>query len=50
LPPPLTLDGTATQVELGGFQRYAGRSDVIKLHAGDAITGTRYPVPHVVPG
>lgn len=43
LPPPLTLDGTATQVELGGFQRYAGRSDVIKLHAGDAITGTRYP-------
>ena len=45
----LTLAGTATQVELGGFarvttafQRYAGRSDVIKLHAGDAITGTLY--------
>lgn len=45
----LTLAGTATQVDLGGFarvtsafQRYAGRNDVIKLHAGDAITGTLY--------
>lgn len=45
----LTLAGTATQVDLGGFarvtsafQRYANRSDVIKLHAGDAITGTLY--------
>ncbi len=45
----LTLAGTATQVDLGGFarvttafQRYAGRSDVIKLHAGDAVTGTLY--------
>ena len=45
----LTLDGTATRVELGGFarvtsafQRYANRNDVIKLHAGDAITGTLY--------
>lgn len=45
----LTIDGVATQVDLGGFarvtsafQRYASRSDVIKLHAGDAITGTLY--------
>jgi len=45
----LTLDGTATRVDLGGFarvtsafQRYANRSDVIKLHAGDAITGSLY--------
>ena len=45
----LTLAGTATQVDLGGFarvtsafQRYAGRNDVIKLHAGDAVTGTLY--------
>ena len=45
----LTLAGTATQVDLGGFarvttafQRYANRNDVIKLHAGDAVTGTLY--------
>ena len=45
----LTIDGVATQVDLGGFarvtsafQRYANRTDVIKLHAGDAITGTLY--------
>jgi len=45
----LTLAGTATQVDLGGFarvttafERYANRSDVIKLHAGDAVTGTLY--------
>ena len=43
------IDGTATQVELGGFARlvtafkpYADRADVIKLHAGDATTGTLY--------
>jgi 5'-nucleotidase/UDP-sugar diphosphatase len=45
----LSIDGAATQVDLGGFarvtsafQRYAHRSDVIRLHAGDAITGTLY--------
>ncbi|MDP1895118.1 MAG: 5'-nucleotidase C-terminal domain-containing protein [Hydrogenophaga sp.] len=45
----LMLGGVATQVDLGGFprvttafQRYANRSDVIKLHAGDAITGSLY--------
>jgi len=45
----LVLGGVATQVDLGGFprvttafQRYANRSDVIKLHAGDAITGSLY--------
>lgn len=45
----LMLGGVATRVELGGFprvttafQRYANRSDVIKLHAGDAITGSLY--------
>ena len=38
-----------TQVELGGFARvtsafkpYAGRDDVLKLHAGDANTGALY--------
>lgn len=45
----LTLDGTATRVDLGGFarvtsafQRYDNRNDVIRLHAGDAITGSLY--------
>ncbi len=45
----LQLDGVDTQVDLGGFprvttafKRYEGRSDVIKLHAGDAVTGTLY--------
>ncbi len=44
-----TLDGVATRSELGGFARvtsafktYAGRNDVLKLHAGDAITGSLY--------
>ena len=43
------LDGTVTRAELGGFARvtqafkaYAGRSDVLSLHAGDATTGTLY--------
>jgi 5'-nucleotidase/UDP-sugar diphosphatase len=45
----LSIDGQATRVELGGFARvtaafqsYAQRKDVIKLHAGDAITGSLY--------
>ena len=45
----LTLDGVATQVELGGFARQtavfkalANTPNLIKLHAGDAITGTQY--------
>ena len=45
----LTLDGVPTRVDLGGaarissaFQRYANRQDVIKLHAGDAMTGSLY--------
>lgn len=45
----LVLDGVATLVELGGFPRvttafarYANRQDVIKLHAGDAMTGSLY--------
>lgn len=44
-----SLDGTPTRVELGGFarvtsafQRYTNQGDVIKLHAGDAITGALY--------
>jgi len=44
-----TVDGVATRMELGGmarvaraFKAYAGRDDVLKLHAGDAITGTSY--------
>ena len=39
----------ATQVELGGFARQtavfkalANTPNLIKLHAGDAITGTQY--------
>lgn len=45
----LTVDGVATQAVLGGFARvaqafkaYDGRQDVLKLHAGDALTGTLY--------
>ena len=45
----LTLDGVATQVELGGFARQtavfkslAGTPNLLKLHAGDAITGSLY--------
>lgn len=45
----LVLDGVATQVELGGFARQttlfkaqAGTKNLLKLHAGDAVTGTLY--------
>jgi len=45
----LMLDGVATQVELGGFARQtavfkslAGTPNLLKLHAGDAITGSLY--------
>jgi len=45
----LTLDGVPTQVELGGFARQtavfkslAGTKNLLKLHAGDALTGTLY--------
>lgn len=45
----LTLDGVATQVELGGFARQvaqfksaAGTKNLLKIHAGDALTGTLY--------
>lgn len=45
----LQIDGVPTRVELGGFPRvtsafkaYGKRKDVIRLHAGDAITGSLY--------
>ncbi|MDO5625350.1 MAG: 5'-nucleotidase C-terminal domain-containing protein [Pseudomonadota bacterium] len=45
----MQIGGVDTQVELGGFARvtqafkaYEGRDDVLKLHAGDAQTGTLY--------
>ena len=45
----LTLDGVATQVELGGFARQtamfksvAATKNLLKLHAGDALTGSLY--------
>lgn len=45
----MRIGGVDTQVELGGFARatsafkaYDGRDDVLKLHAGDAITGSLY--------
>ncbi len=47
----LTLDGVATQVDLGGFarlttlfkaQQQAGTKNLLKLHAGDALTGSLY--------
>lgn len=44
-----TLGGVKTQTDIGGtarmseaFLKYQGRTDVLKLHAGDAITGTSY--------
>ena len=44
----LTLDGVATQVELGGFARQtalfkslAGTKNLLKIHAGDAKTSHR---------
>ena len=45
----LILDGVATQVELGGFARQtalfksiANTPNLLKLHAGDALTGSLY--------
>ena len=46
----LTLDGVPTRVELGGFARLttlfaqaaSTQKNLLKLHAGDAITGTLY--------
>ncbi len=45
----LVLDGVPTQVELGGFARQtalfkalAGTPNLLKLHAGDALTGSLY--------
>jgi len=46
----LTLDGTSTRVQLGGFARLttlfaqaeASLPNLLKVHAGDAITGTLY--------
>ena len=45
----LQIDGIATRVELGGFARVTSafkaapaKANVIKLHAGDAITGSLY--------
>lgn len=45
----LTLDGVTTQVELGGFARQtalfktlASQKNLLKIHAGDALTGTLY--------
>ena len=45
----LKLDGVDTQVDLGGFacqttvfKSLAGTPNLLKLHAGDAITGTLY--------
>ncbi|MCP5271401.1 MAG: 5'-nucleotidase C-terminal domain-containing protein [Burkholderiaceae bacterium] len=47
----LTLDGTTTRVTLGGFARLtsifqaledAGTPNLLKIHAGDAVTGTLY--------
>ncbi|MBY0465952.1 MAG: 5'-nucleotidase C-terminal domain-containing protein [Burkholderiales bacterium] len=45
----LTLDGVPTQVDLGGFARQtamfksvAGTKNLLKIHAGDAVTGTLY--------
>ena len=48
-PAELKLDGVATQVDQGGFARQtamfkslAGSKNLLKIHAGDAITGTLY--------
>lgn len=46
----LLLDGVPTQVELGGFarltalfrQQQAAQPNLLKLHAGDAVTGSLY--------
>lgn len=47
----LTLDGETTRVEAGGFPRVTqwfkelennGTKNLLKMHAGDAITGTEY--------
>ena len=45
----MKIGGVDTQVDLGGFARvtqafkaYDGRDDVLKLHGGDAVTGTTY--------
>lgn len=46
----LTLNGVATQVDLGGFARQtalfkkaeAEKKNLLKIHAGDAVTGTLY--------
>jgi len=45
----LLIDGRPTRVELGGFARvtsafksYSNKDNVIKLHAGDAVTGSLY--------
>jgi 5'-nucleotidase/UDP-sugar diphosphatase len=45
----LVLDGVPTQVEFGGFARQtalfrslAGTPNLLKLHAGDALTGSLY--------
>ena len=45
----LQIDGVATRVELGGFPRvttafksYGDSKNVIRLHAGDAVTGSLY--------
>ena len=46
----LTLNGVATQVDLGGFSRQtalfkkaeAEKKNLLKIHAGDAVTGTLY--------
>jgi 5'-nucleotidase len=44
-----TVGGVKTRAEIGGmarmseaFKKYQNRTDVLKLHAGDAITGTSY--------
>ena len=49
MPSELTLEGVATQVELGGlarqaalFKSLAGSKNLLKIHAGDALTGTQY--------
>ena len=48
-PSELVLDGVATQVELGGlarqtalFKSLTGSKNLLKIHAGDALTGTQY--------
>jgi 5'-nucleotidase len=45
----LTVDGVPTRVEAGGFPRltalfkaHAGLPNLLKIHAGDALTGTLY--------